>query len=255
VKTKIVALAVALMLLFFLTIAVQPAKANFIPTCMIQAVSLGGSPANFTGYYTILRDFTFPTPFETRSLQLDISVGFVLTANRTISCNLDGGANVTATGYRYSMDELWKAENVTATLPALENGLHRVDIYVESIPKDYAQPDHRSIHFTVSSIEPAPLPPTPTHPPVATHPPPPTIETPTATLPPTEEPNPTSTVAPTDSPTPTPFQSPTTSPTASASAQQSPSPSPSVPEFAGWVVVTVMLASAVAVFAVVKRKH
>lgn len=116
---------------------VEVAEANFLPVASVGHIY---SPENKT--------------YTSNLLTLNASVSFFITEpeNRWIAYSLDGGENVTLTGTEYSIDLMWKSINITAPLPALSEGSHRLDIYAQFFnPINFSTPDSRTVFFTIDT--------------------------------------------------------------------------------------------------------
>ena len=115
----------------------EVARANFLPLASVNHV---WSPESKT--------------YTTTMLTLNFSVSFFVTKaeDRWIAYSLDGGENLTLTGTEYQIDLAWEGINVTAPLPKLSEGSHRIDIYAQfSTPIQFATPDSRTIFFAVDT--------------------------------------------------------------------------------------------------------
>ncbi len=111
------------------------AKANFVPQASINII---WSPQNNT--------------YASNSLTLNASFSFAVTKDNLILYSLDENDNVTVTGVKHQIDLLWQGINVTAPLPLLSEGSHRLDIYALPYPAlNYSQPDKQTVFFTIST--------------------------------------------------------------------------------------------------------
>ena len=134
-KTAITAFVLSL---FFISAfaglqAVEVAVANFVPQASINFI---WSPQNST--------------YTSNSLTLNASFSFAVTKDNLILYSLDGNDNVTVTGVKYQIDLLWQGINVTAPLPLLSEGPHRLDIYALPYPAlNYSQLDKQTVLFTI----------------------------------------------------------------------------------------------------------
>jgi hypothetical protein len=77
-----------------------------------------------------------------------------LPIDKWVAYSIDGKENVTVAGTWYDIVPFWQVANITVPLPALSEGSHRLDVYAQSVPANYATPDSMTVFFSVNATAP-----------------------------------------------------------------------------------------------------